>query len=438
MKRAICLGGGGPAVGLHIGVLEGLQNKGIIFENADDVWALSCIGAWVGVIYNQANKGEGVEETKKFFRDVFRSDKSFKSFPMNTIFAPDWAGNAEAIMDFLVEPKHYKNAFVPREIMKSWLYTLSAMRRMSTTRRRRYRYGGGEVEEIEEFERFNEGDFNRWTLNHVLAVHPVVRFLTAMMYKSKVDGLSKLYYPNSSFLRAIKFDRLYDEHKPFIFHNAWNLSRQHLRLFANRRHFKHYGHIDAASLCACSALPFIEQTVEIDGDIYCEGALVDTVNFKDLLEDHPDLEEIWISRIVDADQIRPPRDLLDSMANLCEQFAATLGEDDIKLFRYHVQYGNNGKPIWNGTIVEIPVSSHINFKWSRSNLEHGIRDGIRAAEEAYDRYHDQAAKVKVPKAKRREPVIIKGPDREERMRARKQDPGFEHRLRELLAERADS
>jgi predicted acylesterase/phospholipase RssA len=238
-------------------------------------------------------------------------------------------------------------------------------------------------------------------------------------------------------LRAIKFDRLYDEEKPFIFHNAWNLSQQDLVLFANRRRFKHYSQIDAASLCACSALPFIEQTVEIDGDIYCEGALVDTVNFKDLIEDHPDLEEIWISRIVDADQIRPPRDLLDSMANLCEQFAASLGEDDIKLFRYHVQYGNNGKPIWNGTIVEIPVSSDINFKWSRSNLEHGIRDGIVAAEEAYDRYHALANKVKVPKARRHEPVIIKGPDREERMRARKQRPGFEHRLRERLAERAD-
>ena len=43
-KRAICLGGGGPAVGLHVGALEGLKGKEIDFGNARSVWALSCIG----------------------------------------------------------------------------------------------------------------------------------------------------------------------------------------------------------------------------------------------------------------------------------------------------------------------------------------------------------------------------------------------------------
>ena len=49
VKRAITLGGGGPAAGLHIGVLEALVTADIKF----DVWALSCIGAWVGIVYNQ-------------------------------------------------------------------------------------------------------------------------------------------------------------------------------------------------------------------------------------------------------------------------------------------------------------------------------------------------------------------------------------------------
>src|SRR5262245_13036167 len=77
---AICLAGGGPAAGLHIGVLEGLRDKGITFDTKHDVWALSCIGAWVGVIYNQA-KNDKIEEIKKFFFDVFRDDKVFQSFP---------------------------------------------------------------------------------------------------------------------------------------------------------------------------------------------------------------------------------------------------------------------------------------------------------------------------------------------------------------------
>ena len=45
-KRAICLAGGGPAAGLHIGILKGLKEAGIpVFENNTDIWALSCIGA---------------------------------------------------------------------------------------------------------------------------------------------------------------------------------------------------------------------------------------------------------------------------------------------------------------------------------------------------------------------------------------------------------
>ena len=192
-KRAICLAGGGPAAGLHIGVLKGLQQKGLKFDTEDDLWALSCIGAWVGIVYNQATKGNEIEETTKFFYDVFRDDPSFKSFPLNTAFTPDWAGNAEALLDFLVEPSNYRNAFLPREIMKSFMYTMSAIRRGSGIRRRTRRYGD-RVEELEEFEfaEFSEGDFNRWTLNHVLAVNPAVRFLTAMLYKSKVNGLSRL------------------------------------------------------------------------------------------------------------------------------------------------------------------------------------------------------------------------------------------------------
>ena len=146
-------------------------------------------------------------------------------------------------------------------------------------------------------------------------------------------------------MKAIKFDRLFEKDKPFIFHNAWNISKQQLELFSNKPSFKStsdfsYGKISSASLCACSALPYVEETVQIGDDIYCEGALIDTVNFKQLLEDHPDLDEVWVNRIVDAGQVKPPQNIADALANLCMLFAATVGEDDIKLFRYHVQEEN--------------------------------------------------------------------------------------------------
>jgi len=430
-NRAICLAGGGPAAGLHIGVLKGLQEgvpdkngvtRTVTFKDQSDVWALSCIGAWVGIIYNQARENKEIEETTEFFLDVFRNDKSFKSFPANTVFTPDWAGNAEAMLEFLTEPQNYKNAFLPKEIIRSFRHTMSAMRRMSTPAWRRH--GDDQHQRYEvEFNEFSEGDFNRWTLNDVLAVNPAVRFLTALIYKSNITGLSRLFYEDSRFLKQIKFENVFKTDKPFIYYNAWNLTQQKLQLFANKPQkplhidapivIEGYKPIDAASLCACSALPYIEQTVTIGGDVYCEGALIDTVNLENLLTDHPDLQEIWISRIVDANQVLPPRNLHDALANLCELFCATVGEANIEIFKCHLQ--QKGKNI---KIIEIPVDCTINFEWSHSNLRHGIESGMKAAKRAL------AAYVGNPTAPH-----IRPEDSQEEIKARQQ------RRRELAAQR---
>jgi len=252
-------------------------------------------------------------------------------------------------------------------------------------------------------------------LNDVLAVHPATRFLTALIYKSKINGLSRLYYSDSTFLNRVNFDEV-RKREPFIYYNAWNLSRQELVLFANRvrqpsfitkaRHkVSGYRLMDLLSLCACSALPFIEQTVTIDGEHYCEGALIDTVNFRNLLEDN-DLDEIWISRLIDADQVLPPRNLYDSLANLCELFCATVGEDDVALFKYHLLCDEEVKQRWKKIkVIEIPVDCTINFHWSHSNLKHGIKAGEDAAERAFEEY---LRKVNDPGAR-----IIRPPDPED-------------------------
>ena len=116
MKRAITLAGGGPAAGLHIGVLDRLAKDGIKF----DVWALSCIGAWVGLVYNQCDPRKEVEQTSNFFKDhVFRDDESYERFPINTVFGPDWFGNTRALMRFLSKPENYKNVWLPDKMMDS-------------------------------------------------------------------------------------------------------------------------------------------------------------------------------------------------------------------------------------------------------------------------------------------------------------------------------
>jgi len=400
VKRAITLGGGGPAAGLHIGVLESLAAKDIKF----DVWSLSCIGAWVGIVYNQWGDNENkVEKTHQFFKNgVFRDDESYKRFPINTVFGPDWRSNIKALNNFVTDRDNYKDfLWDPYRMMDVFQDSMEILFDQLPDR-----------DQKKKFTKLDEGDFNRWILNQAMASNPFVRYLTSMMYLSNVNGLSRINYPDSEFMKSINFEELTKRGKPHIFHNAWNLDQQRLAFFSNRpmkktnKKYEYKDHINARTLCACSALPFIEGTVEIDGVTYCEGALVDTVNFESLLEEHhnpPDdkLDEIWVSRIVDSKQIRKPENLHDALANLCQLFAATVGEDDVRLFKYHVrcdrhQPGKNGKnkkngkkkDPWNGIVVEIHVPGHINFKWNHSNLENGRELGKAAADQAFNMYKE--------------------------------------------------
>jgi predicted acylesterase/phospholipase RssA len=373
-KRAITLGGGGPAAGLHIGVLDALHAAGITF----DVWALSCIGAWVGIVYNQCDSGKEVEQTYRFFRDgIFRDDESYKRFPINSVFGTDWRSNTKALKKFVTERDNYDDFFLdPYSMLDSFQESMSLFFDHMPSRNKKFR-------------KFDEGDINNWILNQVMAPNPFVRYFTSMMYLSHITGLSRINYPNSDFMKAIKFERLMEKKDTFIFHNAWNLDQKKLALFSNhpmrKTNDEYVGPINASTLCACSALPFVEQTVEMGGVTYCEGALVDTVNFESLIEEHgDDLDEIWVSRIVDTKQIRKPENLHDALANLCQLFAATVGEDDVKLFKYHVRFDKpkSGKAPWKGTVVEIHVPAHIDFKWNHENLDKGRKLGRAAAETA--------------------------------------------------------
>jgi predicted acylesterase/phospholipase RssA len=376
MKRAITLGGGGPAAGLHIGILEALQSHP---EITFDVWSLSCIGAWVGIVYNQFEEPDKAGKTHQFFKEhVFRDDESYERFPINSVFGTDWFGNTEALRNFVFDIHNLDGVWLPHRMMRAFGETMSML--------------------SDPKQKWDSGDVNSWILNQAMAPNPFVRYLTSLMYLSGVNGLSKINYPDSSFMKSIKFERLFDKDKPLIFHNAFDLDNEELVFFDNgqMKHELRKGPINASTLCACSALPFIEGTVEMNGVTYCEGALVDTVNFETLLqeyEDPNDLDEIWVCRIVDRKQIRKPNNLHDALANLCQLFAATVGEDDVKLFKYHVKYDAlpNGKK-WTGTVVQIQVPSHIDFKWNHSNLEAGRELGKKAALKAIEAYESEGMK----------------------------------------------
>ncbi|MFT3720739.1 patatin-like phospholipase family protein [Pseudorhodoferax sp.] len=367
-KRAIALAGGGPAAGLHIGALAALQERDVAF----DVFALSCVGAWVGLVYNTRPGPDRAQQTYEYFEThCFRDDDGYEWFPVNRGFAPDCKGMFDAWSRFAATtPLDAAKLVLPAQIWRGLLHTQALALDPG---------------------RWTLREFNYWVLNDVLAVNPLARFWTSLTYQSDMKGLSRIYYDDSPALRDI-FEgagpRLDGAGMPDIYHNAWRLPKDGkpgaMQIFHNaparlEGRADGYMPITAKSLCACSALPFIEESIEIDGDEYTEGALVDTVNFKNLLRDHPDLDEVWVSRIVDNRQVHPAKGLLGSLSNLPMQFAAEVGENDVKLFRQHLLNQTRMRP----RVVEIPILSDtdVSFHWSHKNLRQGYDEGKSAVEQ---------------------------------------------------------
>lgn len=369
VKRAITLAGGGPCAGLHIGALEGFHQHGFEF----DVWSLSCIGAWVGIVYNSFPPETAPQDTARFFHEnVFRDDQSYAGFPINHAFSPDILRNTHAMMQFMSNPATYANLFAPEAIQR--------------TSRQLFQY-------MSDPSRWNEGDTDNLMLE-MMAANPMTRFMVSAMYLSPMNGLSRIYFENSSFLKSIDFDRVWESDR-LIYHNAWNLKDSALDHFVNNSSFVGHKHsskerpmlqLTRQSMCACSALPFIEETVNIDGTEYSEGALIKTVDFYHLLNNHDDLDEVWIVRIVDPRQARAPQNIKDGLSNLCMIFAGSLGKENVHDFETVLKEREEaGKPL-KVKAIPLEVSADVDFDWNHSNLSKGIELGRQAAKDAIAKY----------------------------------------------------
>jgi hypothetical protein len=406
--RALALSGGGPAVGVSLGFLKALALKE--FRHIEfDVWTLSCVGAWLGCIYHMSPDGDPAaryEFAKKKMRDFFRPDESYQMFPCPTIFLPDLPDMMAAYLKFMVNPESYKNWIVPKDIAKGYGDLLDFYLKPS---------------------KWNQGDAAHVLLNAVLAPNPVSRFLMSMIYKSEIPGTNKLLFDPTrySVLKDLNFARLEWKDVPTLYHNAYNVDAARrdepklqarkwedpdpneqigLELFSNRnsdKNHKAFKPITVESLSACSGLPYILSPVKIRNgeyeDTYVEGATVDTVGFHDLLKNHVDhaepgkeLNEIWVSQILARKQIREHKNLLEALQNLVMMFACTTSEDDVKLFKFHLQDVNSkrrdsGKePI---ALIQLPLDPFTNYDWDHSNLEKSIANSAAACrDEVLDEY----------------------------------------------------
>ncbi|WP_417836242.1 hypothetical protein [Thalassospira tepidiphila] len=107
---------------------------------------------------------------------------------------------------------------------------------------------------------------------------------------------------------------------------------------------------------------------------------------------NPDLNEVWVSRILDIKQIRQPENLYDALNDLVMLSAATTSKDDVKLFIYKV--AESGRDIRG---IEIPVDANISCDWTWENLDRSIEDGNCATSGVLSAYRNTTGDVTVAK-----------------------------------------
>lgn len=167
---------------------------------------------------------------------------------------------------------------------------------------------------------------------------------------------------------------------PEFYVNAFDLRTRAMRNFGKHE-------LSARHLQAALSFPFLYPPTELDGGLYIEGAALDCLNFKGLLERAPELEEIVIFDILGAERLlRPPRDLYDAWVMSILTPLIEIARDDLKIFEAsHLhKYPALHRPHRVPLVEEIPDADLPDvFDWSRSNLRRlydiGYEAGAAAA-----------------------------------------------------------
>ena len=137
---------------------------------------------------------------------------------------------------------------------------------------------------------------------------------------------------------VIDFSKIKDI-EPYFYLNAYNVTEERIENFTKDvitpEHFR----------CAL-AFPFIYGPYRMNSNLYYEGAVVDCLNFKDLVELHPGLEIIVVLDVLGSSTlVREPRNLYDSWVLSMIIPLVKTAEDNLDLFIYkhNKGVGSSGK-----------------------------------------------------------------------------------------------
>ena len=273
-RTAIVLGGGAPNMALMAGALAAFSERGITF----DVVSTSGAGALAGLLW-LAPKGAAPADALRAVTTMSVADSIYRWFPVN-----------------------YKVFNKPGPVADLWRAAVAANPFLRTDARL--------------YE--TAAPYAIWS--------DLQAFVLAALTPSGLGAGSLGLCAPPPFAEAIiDFDRL-KAIAPYFYMNAYNIDAQRIDDFSKEV-------ITADHFRAALAFPFIYGPYTLDGTRYYEGAVVNCLNFKDLVERHPGLERVVVFDVLGSDDlIRAPRDLYDSWVLSLVIPLVKTAEDNLELF----------------------------------------------------------------------------------------------------------
>lgn len=308
-RSALVISGGAPNATLVAGALVAFHELGIHF----DVVSTAGAGALLGLMYLAPKNGDPVA-TLKGLAEMGIADPLYEQFPVN----------------FKVFNKPGAMADVYRHLL-------------------------GINPLIDQLKRWPTQDpFSQWLKDGA-------ELVLACACPSDLNPESTGLCAHVPFVEEIIDFAQIKQIDPTFYVNAYNLSTHQMANWDQHE-------VDPLHLQAALSFPFIYPPTQIGKEFFIEGAVIDSMNFKDLLKNHPDLEEIVIFDILGAERLlRAPRDLYDAWVMSIITPLVEISRDDIKIFedRYKGDICLHKVPLLEGIPSEALPEV---FDWSRSNL----------------------------------------------------------------------
>jgi predicted acylesterase/phospholipase RssA len=331
MPKALVLGGGAPNLTLMSGALSALIEREVKF----DVVSTAGAGTFIGLLY-AAPKGDSPLQALKDTINIGISDWIYQFFPVN----------------YKVYQKPGAGAQIYRNLLDQlpWAKAISGLEHPSPLQRL----------------------FTDW-----------VQLVLCSFSPSDLTPMSKGLCAHMPFITDwVDFDTLREVDFEFYI-NAYNITDRHMDIFSKKEiTLEHY--------FACASFPFLYPPKRVNGKLYFEGAAVDCLNYKSLVEKHPEVDTIVVFDVLGSDKLfREPRDLYDAWVLSIITPLVEIARDDTKIFELKYNRGPDGKALRKLLKVEFDIpTEHLPqvLDWSYSNLKTLFDIGYQSGSTFYEEH----------------------------------------------------